>query len=56
MIDDAQYLYRSIVPAPITEKSEILNQDFQLSFLQQRASDFAKGILNSSGIGMIWAV
>lgn len=56
MIDDAQYLYRSIVLAPITEKSEILNQDFQLSFLQQRASDFAKGILNSSGIGMIWAV
>lgn len=56
MIDDVHYLYRSKIPVQITERAGILNQDFQLSLLQQRASNFAKEILNSYSIGIIWAV
>ena len=45
MVDNCHYLYRSLMPAKITQNAHVLNLDFKLSSLQQRASDFAKNIL-----------
>ena len=56
MVDNKHYLYRSIIPPKITENAHILNVDFKLSPLQQRASSFAKQILNTQDTGLIWAV
>ena len=56
MVDNCHYLYRSLMPAKITDNAHVLNIDFKLSSLQQRASDFAKDILKTGYIGIIWAV
>ncbi|MEE0881619.1 MAG: hypothetical protein UIL36_08435 [Turicibacter sp.] len=56
MVDNKHYLYRSIIPPKITENAHILDIDFKLSPLQQRASNFAKQILNTKDTGLIWAV
>ena len=44
------------MPAKITQNAHVLNLDFKLSSLQQRASDFAKNILKKGETGIIWAV
>ena len=56
MVDNCHYLYRSLMPAKITDNAHVLNIDFKLSSLQQRASDFAKEILEANDLGLIWAV
>lgn len=56
MVDNCHYLYRSLMPAKITQNAHVLNLDFKLSSLQQRASDFAKNILKKGETGIIWAV
>ena len=56
MVDSQHYLYRSLVAPKITENAHVLNVDFKLSQLQQRASDFAKVMLNTGENGIIWAV
>jgi len=56
MVDNKHYFYRSLLPPKITENAHVLNVDFKLSNLQQRASNFAKKILNTQDKGLIWAV
>ena len=56
MVDSEHYLYRSLIPAKITQNAHVLNVDFKLSSLQQRASDFTKDILKTGITGIIWAV
>ena len=56
MVDNCHYLYRSLIPAKITDNAHVLNVDFKLSPLQQQASNFAKDILEANDLGLIWAV
>lgn len=56
MVDSEHYLYRSLITPSITKNAHVLNADFKLSPLQQKASDFSKEILSTNGFGLIWAV
>ena len=56
MISNETKLYRVPSKHDITPQVGILNKDFQLSFLQERASDFSKEILEKRQTGMVWAV
>ena len=56
MISTESKLYRTPARHEISPTSGILNKDFQLSFLQVRASNFCKEILAKRQIGMVWAV
>ena len=56
MMTNQMKLYRSVLIPKIAPYAGQLAADFQLSPLQQRASDFTKGILNNNDQGMIWAV
>ncbi|MDE5977934.1 MAG: DEAD/DEAH box helicase family protein [Turicibacter sp.] len=56
MVDSQHYLYRSLKPPTITKNAHVLNLDFKLSSLQQRASDFAKKMFKQQDRGLVWAV
>ena len=56
MISNQTKLYRTTRTANISEEISTLNADFKLSKLQERASNFSKGILANQETGMIWAV
>jgi len=56
MISNETILYRTSSHHKILPEVGILNKDFQLSFLQERASNFSKEILNNQETGMVWAV
>ena len=56
MITDQINLYRSKQKANISLNASVLDVDFKLSTLQERASDFAKNCLRKNEVGMIWAV
>jgi len=56
MITTDSVLYRTQALKKIAPEVGLLNKDFQLSFLQVRASEFSKGILEENGTGMVWAV
>ena len=56
MISTDSKLYRTNKRNEIPAEKGVLNKDFQLSFLQERASNFAKEILANRQNGMVWAV
>ena len=56
MISTETKLYRTASNHVILPQVGILNKDFQLSFLQERASNFSKEILEKKQTGMVWAV
>ena len=56
MISNETKLYRTPSQHKIPPEVGILNKDFQLSFLQERASNFSKDILEKRQFGMVWAV
>jgi len=56
MISNETKLYRTPSKHQILPEVGILNKDFQLSFLQERASNFSKDILDQQQTGMVWAV
>ena len=56
MVDSEHYLYRSLIKPTISKNAHVLNADFKLSLLQQKASNFSKSILNKNEVGLIWAV
>ena len=56
MVSDETKLYRTPSKHQILPKTGLLNKDFQLSFLQERASNFSKGILDKQQTGIVWAV
>ena len=56
MISNETKLYRTPSKHEITPEVGVLNKDFQLSFLQERASGFSKEILAKRQSGMVWAV
>jgi len=56
LVSNKMRLYRSLKPLLLADGVGKLDVDFQLSPLQKRASEFAKGCLRGKKIGMIWAV
>ncbi|MCL2559999.1 MAG: DEAD/DEAH box helicase family protein [Turicibacter sp.] len=56
MVSDKTKLYRIASTRQIPPEAGVLNADFQLSTLQQRASDFSQNILKAKKTGLIWAV
>jgi len=56
MISNETKLYRTPSKHQIPPKIGVLNKDFQLSFLQERASNFSMDILNKGQTGIVWAV
>lgn len=56
MISNKTNLYRTSMDYNIKAEVGVLNKDFQLSFLQERASSFSKEILAKRQSGMVWAV
>lgn len=56
LVSNRTKLYRSLKRLKVEEFAGELDVDFQLSPLQQRASEFAKSCLRKNGTGMIWAV
>lgn len=56
MISAETRLYRTPSKHTILPEIGVLNKDFQLSFLQERASNFSKDILANKQTGMVWAV
>jgi competence protein ComFA len=56
LISNETKLYRIAPTNKIAPAVGQLNKDFQLSFLQQKASNFSKNILRSKQSGMVWAV
>jgi len=56
MISNETKLYRIPSKHKIAPEVGVLNKDFQLSFLQERASNFSKEILAKRQSGMVWAV
>ena len=56
MISTETKLYRTPSNHQIRPEIGILNKDFQLSSLQERASNFSKDILEKRQTGMVWAV
>lgn len=56
MISTATTLYRTTHSPQILPETGLLNKDFQLSFLQVRASNFAMELLDKKETGMVWAV
>jgi len=56
MISTETKLYRTLSNHQILPEIGILNKDFQLSSLQEKASNFSKDILDRQQTGMIWAV
>jgi len=56
MISNETKLYRTPSKHQILPETGILNKDFQLSFLQERASSFSKDILGKQETGIVWAV
>ena len=56
MISNETKLYRTLPQNEILSEVGALNKDFQLSFLQERASNFCKEVLKNREIGMVWAV
>jgi len=56
MISNETKLYRTPSQHKISPEIGLLNKDFQLSFLQERASNFSKDILEKRQFGMVWAV
>ena len=56
MISSETKLYRIPSTNKIAPEVGELNKDFQLSFLQERASNFSKDILNRRQSGIVWAV
>ena len=56
MVTNKTVLYRLKSVAEIKKKAGTLNKDFQLSFLQTRASAFSQDILAAKSEGLIWAV
>jgi len=56
MITDQLLLYRSVILPEISPNAYELDLDFQLSELQERASEFAKELLRSKETGIVWAV
>jgi len=56
MISTETKLYRTPATHKILPKIGELNKDFQLSFLQERASNFSKEILAKNQSGIVWAV
>lgn len=55
-VSQKSLLYRSKRRADLTRDAHVLNVDFQLSALQQEASNFSQQILKTKGKGLIWAV
>ena len=56
MISNETKLYRTPSHHTIAPEVGVLNKDFQLSFLQERASNFSKEILEKRQSGIVWAV
>jgi len=56
MISTETKLYRTPSKHQISPEIGILNKDFQLSLLQERASNFTKDILSRGQLGLVWAV
>jgi len=56
LITNETKLYRTLPTQQIEISVGQLNKDFQLSFLQERASNFSKDILEKRQTGMVWAV
>jgi len=56
MVTHETKLYRTTSAVGISPEVGVLNKDFQLSFLQERASAFSQEILAKGQLGMIWAV
>jgi len=56
MVTQETKLYRTASQVEIPATAGVLNKDFQLSFLQERASAFSQEILAKGELGMIWAV
>ncbi|MCL1990946.1 MAG: DEAD/DEAH box helicase family protein [Defluviitaleaceae bacterium] len=56
LITNQVKLYRIPATNQIEANVGQLNKDFQLSFLQERASNFSKEILKEQQTGMVWAV
>jgi len=55
-ISNETKLYRIAPTHQMMPKVGVLNKDFQLSFLQVKASNFSKDILKKGQRGIIWAV
>ena len=56
MITNETKLYRIPSRHQILPTIGVLNKDFQLSILQEEASNFSKNILNLGKTGIVWAV
>ena len=56
MISTESDLYRIPASNHIPSDAGILNKDFKLSFLQERASNFSKGVLDANQEAIVWAV
>jgi len=56
LITNETKIYRTPSKHTILPEVGILNQDFQLSFLQERASNFSKDLLAKQQSGIVWAV
>lgn len=56
MISNETKLYRTSSKQQIPSETGLLNKNFQLSFLQERASNFSKDILDKQQVGLVWAV
>ena len=56
MITTETKLYRIASTNKIAPEVGLLNKDFQLSFLQKKASNFSKDIVKNRKRGIIWAV
>ena len=56
MVSTETKLYRVAATYTISPEAGKLSKDFQLSHLQERASNFSKDILRNRQQGMIWAV
>lgn len=56
MMSSESLLYRSKIKGEIPSTAGQLDITFQLSFLQQQASDFSQTLLKNHEIGILWAV
>ena len=56
MISNKTKLYRTPPKHQILPEVGLLNKDFRLSFLQEKASNFSKDILDQKQTGIVWAV
>lgn len=56
LVTNKTVLYRLPHRPEISPESSVLNKGFQLSFLQERASNFSQDILKNNETGLVWAV